>query len=611
MNSYKLHALFLVVGLVFQTTAAAQTVAPDDKRAGLTPELKQNALKLLSAVARESRQFNLAENRVRAQTIVADLMWESDEREARSIFQNALGELQNLVVDISLPEGLEMTSAEKSRQYALRYKLAELRKDLVLTLALRDSQAALTALAALKPKPFDEYDPLIANELELQVTAAIVKKAPDKSYAVAKEQLDANGITYQFVEALKNLHKKDSPLAANLGRDVLAKIKSLKIRVPSAAGNTAMTNTRTEIDFWQVSSFISAAAEMKRAAARDKTKKTVPVLTDAEMKELVELIANAFLKESNPAQYSISSAMPEISRFAPALAQRIRLKLGAEASRQLDKVIESNSYYYETKEKNADELAKIADVSAPDVRDNRYSYAAFKALEENDPEKAQAIAARIKDRKSYTYLFEQIQAAVPLAKARRGDLEEVRKILATLKTDQERVATLTELASALAAKGDNETAKTLLDESLQMMPALLRKQTDLESAAKLAGVYSVAAPERAFTIVESGIGQMNEYINSGIKLDEFYGNGAVEADELLFNAMNKQVLMYIPNSSDLLKNLGRADFDRTVSLADNFDRPEIRLFVRLRIVQSLLDENAAEKEKKDREQLTGDDDEMQ
>lgn len=603
----KQFAFLLVVWLVFQTTAAAQTTTNDIKRSELTPESKENALKLLAAVARETQQFNLPDNRVRAQAIVADLMWEHDEQTARSMFQNALGELQNLLVGINLPEGWEMTTTEKYAHYSKRYKFAQLRKDLILTLAVRDSQAALNALAALKIRLLDDYDPMNPSELELQITTAIVKKAPDKSYAVAKEQLDANGITYQFIETLKNLHKKDSKLAANLGKDVLAKIKNSQIRVPLATGNNTPANTPTEIDFWQVSSFISAAAEMNRTATRDKAKKMLPVLSDVEMKELVESIANAFLKTNNPAHYAIGSTMGEISRFAPALAQRIRLKLGAETARQLEKVIESNSYYYDSKEKNAEELAKIADVSALEVRDSRYSYAAYKALEENNPEKAQAIADRIKDRKNYAYLFEKIQADVPLAKARRGDLEEVRKILVTLKTDQERVATLTELASALAAKGEKETAKTLLDESLQMMPGLLRKQLDLESTAKIAGAYSVAAPEHAFTIVESGIGQMNEYINSGIKMDEFYAGGAVESDELLFNSMNKQVLMYIPNSSDLMKNLGRADFERTVSLADKFERPEIRLFVRLRIAQALLDADAVEKEKRERDQLVSED----
>jgi hypothetical protein len=57
----------------------------------------------------------------------------------------------------------------------------------------------------------------------------------------------------------------------------------------------------------------------------------------------------------------------------------------------------------------------------------------------------------------------------------------------------------------------------------------------------------------------------------------------------------------------LFKNLGRADFQRTVSLAEKFGRPEIRLYVRLKIVQALLDPNMAEKEKQARNQLVADD----
>lgn len=614
MILHKLSAFSLVVWLFFQTVATTPTPTPDLKKDELAPELKQNALKLLSSLARETQQFNLPENRVRTQIIVADLLWEHDEPAARAIFQNALTELQNLFGQLNAADG-EMDSSEQADNYTKRYSLAELRREYVLTLAPRDPQTALSALAALKTKTTEEYDPLGATELELQIASAIAKKDPDKAYALAKEQIAEDGITYQVVEALKDLHKKNSELAAKLGKDVLAKIKNAKIRTPSAASNVsnvATMNTNTanvsrsanvEIDFWQAASFVSAASELNRAAARDKEKKMVPLLNEAEMKELVDLIARAFLTERNPAPYSIMQVMPEIARYSPAQAQRIRLKIGAEAARQLDAMMESSSHYNGLSEKSADEIAQEAERAAPDIRDTRLSEAVYKALEENEPEKAQQIAARIKDRKSYGYLFEQIETALPLAKARRGDMEEVRKMLATLKTDAERIAALTELASAIAAKGDKETAKKLLDEALQMMPARLRKQTHLESAGKVAAVYASVAPDEAFRIVENGIGQMNEYINAGILLDEFYDYGSIEGDELLYNSMNRQALLHLPSSIDLMKNLARADFERAVNLADKFQRAEARMLVRLRIAQALLDADAAEKEKKLREQV--------
>ena len=606
---YKLYAFLLVIGLVFQTTVAAQTLQPEAKTEEvLKPELKEAALKLLASVASEAQQYGLPENRIRSQITIADMLWKHDEAQARTLFQNAYGDLQNMLASASLPEGIELNSTERNKQYSIRYRIMDLRREFVMTLARSDSEGALNALEGLKLAPIDDNDPLLAEDLGLKLTTAIVKKDPNKSYTVARQRLETLGVTYEFINALKELHKKDAPLAANLARDVIAKFKSLKIRVIAEDAKTvAPVDFKTEIDLWQVTSFVSAASEMNRQATREKSKKTAPLLTDAEMKELVEITAGAFLAERNPTQYAISQVMREIARYSPASAQRIRLKIGAEASQQMDKISESNTYYKDTKDKSADELAKIADVSAPEVRDSRYSFAAFKALDENEPEKAQAIAAHIKDRKNYVYLFERIEFALPLAKARRGDLEEVRRMLASLKTNQERIFTLTELASALAAKGEKETAKTLLDESLQMMPPILRKQQDLESTGRVAVAYSVAAPEQAFLIIENGIGQMNEYINSGIKLDDFYAAGAVESDELLFNTMNRQALLNVPNSFDLLKNLARADFERTVGLADKFERPEIRLFVRLRIAQALLDTKAAEKEDKQREQLVGDD----
>jgi hypothetical protein len=620
MILHKLYIFLFVAALVFQTTAFA---APTQKvkRAELTPELKQKAVELLSSVGNETAQFSLAENRVRAGTIVADLMWEHDESAARAIYQTIFAELKNMFGQIKPLVGEEATRNEQTRRFQDRYKLAELRKEYVLTLAAHDSQAALASLVALKTKLLEEsYDPLRPNDLELELAAAIAKKDPEKAYALAKEQLAAEGVTNSFVESLKNLHGKNSRLAADLGKDVLAKIKNAKIRVPSAGSSRSSSETnapvsaptsskQSEIDFWQAANFINAASEMNRRAARDKEKKMLPLLADAEMREACDLIARAYLNERRPVLQSIGQIMPEIIQYAPAQAQRIRSKIGAEGANEFDKFVEANSYYFGArKEKSFEELALDADRAAPDIRDQRYIYAANKALEEGEPEKAKEIAARIKDRRGYGFLFEQIEAALPLAKARRGDSAEVRKMLAALKTDHERIDALTELASAVAAKGDKETAKNLLDESLQMLPAPLKKHPDLQSAEKIAAAYSVVEPEHAFAIVENSIAQMNEYISAGIRLGKFFDVESIENGELLYDSVNRKALQHAPNSAVLLKNLARADFKRTVALADKFTRPEIRLLVRMRIAQALLKpEETSEKDKKMLERIKSED----
>ena len=634
MILHKLSAFSLVLWLLFQTTVAPVNKPAEIKPEELSPELKIKAVELLKAVARESQQFALPENRIRAQTLVADLMWEEDEKAARAMFQNALVELQNLFAAVADAGGVadEMKSAEQAELYGKRYALSELRREYVLTLAPRDPQTALGALQSLKSndnQPSEGYDPLSEQGLELQLAAAIAKKDPDKAYSLAKNQLK-DGISYQLVESLKDLYKKDSELAAKLSRDVLAKAKSVKIRTPSAnatnmsgnmsgttnisigttTGNTTMigdTNRPavTEIDFWQVSSFLSAVSDLNRQAARDKDKKLVPSLTESEMKELVELLGNAFLAERNPAPYALSSTMKDIARYSPALAQRIRARLGAEAVTQLESQVESSSYYTEKEGKTADELLAEAEKSGGEMRDTRLADAVWKALEEQDAEKAQTIASKIKDRKSYAYVFEQIETALPLAKARKGDLQEVRKILATLSTDTERINTIAELATTLAAKNDTEAAKKLLEEAVQLLPGRVKNQEQLTASLQVVYAYSLADPEQAFAMIENNIAQMNEIINAGVTLDEFYEYGSVENGELMFSAMNRHGLMHVPRATDLVKNLAKADFDRAANLAEKFGRPEIRLFVRLKLTQSLLDPKAAEREKTEREQAQG------
>lgn len=607
MIVHKIFAFLLVIGLIIQANAFAAT-AQNVKNGELTPELKQNALKLLSAVAREAQQFNLPENRVRARTIVADLLWEHDEQAARTVFQHALGELQNLLAGVNLPEDKVLTSSERGEQYARRYKLADLRRDLILSLAIRDAATAVKALGALKVKKFEDGDPLDAGELELQVAAEIAKKDADKAYALVKARFAAEGATHRFIQSLKDLHGRDSKLAARAARDVLARIKNSKIRSESGGENEseeAAETNRTEktVSFWQAALFVNTASELNRRAARDKEKKTLPLLAENEMKELVNFIAAAFLTAPDWKNFGISQVMPEIIEHAPAQAQRIRQKVGAKGSQQIDNTLESSAFYTALGEKNAEEMAKFAETAAPEKRDTYYAEAVSKALDEKEPEKAQAFAARIKDRKNYAYLFERIETALPLARARRGDQNEIRKILAGVKTDDERVAVLIEFAAALVAKSDRETAKELLEEALQTIPAALKRQTDLEMSAKVAAVYSAVAPEPAFLMVEGGIAQMNGIIGAGIRLGEFYRFDSSEIDELDFDSMSKQALLNAPQSAALLKNLAAADFERAVRLADKFERPEVRLFVRLRIVQSLLDAEASEKEKKAREQL--------
>lgn len=616
MLFYKLFILLIVVGLVSQTIClGAATVTPNDKRGEqLSPELKRNALELLSKVSLEIGQFKLAENRLRARIITADLMWEHDEAAARRVYQYAFKELRNLFGQIDKASGEKMSGDRETEHDLSRFRLVALRREYVLTLAKRDPALAVEALGALKTKKIEEWEPLVERLplLKFETATAIAAKDSNRAFAIYKEEIAANGITPPLGESFNGLHRKNSELTAKIFKEVFAIVKTAKISGFSPALNGTKTDAanskQTELEFWQVTAFLNAASKLKRRAEREKT--GVPPLAEAEIKELAKLLARAFLNTHNPEKNAINQAMTAITLYAPDQVRAIEQKVGAEGVLSYQTVMKSDEHYLWLEEKNADELAREAERSTndSDYRDLLYAEAARKALDANDAEKAQVFAARIKKRDNYKMLFQEIETAAPLAVARRGNEAEFRQLPARLKTKEKRLAVLLEFAAAVAARGEREAAKKLLDETERVMvtapppgepDAGETLESRMEIASKFAAVLIVVKPDEAFAGIETII----EAVNARIKRRKPSVDDSVAVKEMLYEAMERRLLLHAPETVEMLKNLARSDFERTVKLLDKFEDTEIRLFARLRLVQSLLDAAAAEKEKEARQRV--------
>ena len=602
-----------------ETVTAASKDTPeksaDSKKEDVSPEVKEKAVKLLVAVAQETQQFAAPRNRIRGQIFAANLLWEHDEPAARVLFQNALGELGELFNNLALTN----ESENEGENYSKRYAIGELRREFLLTLAAHDPKAALAALQTLRAQTVaskQEYDPLKDDELELQIASTVSKKDPQQAYELAAKNLK-DGITYSTTTTLSDLYKNNRELGAKLARDILAKIKASKIRpsTVSVNSNTTLTsnvnsgataaNASNFIDLSQVVQFMTTAEQLNRRTEPGKDKK-IPALTDGEMRELADFIGQSFNRQQAPEPWAIASVMPLITKYSPTAAQIIRRKLNPQQLQTLDTYSDAGGGFDDEHDtKTPDEMVADAEkLTAPTVRDARFAEAVHKALEQDDLEKAAEISDKIKDKTSYAYVFDELKTTAPLIKARHGDVAEVRKMLATIKNDDERVATLTELVVALAKRGDKEAAEKLMDEANQFLPARLKRKPNLETTLKIGSAYAQVQPERGFSLIENSIVQMNELIAAGLMIDEFYDYGTTDSDEVLFDAMERQGVLHATNAVATIKTLATVDFDRTVGLADKFARPEIRTFTRLKIAEALLDPEAVQHEKTLREQQT-------
>jgi hypothetical protein len=167
-------------------------------------------------------------------------------------------------------------------------------------------------------------------------------------------------------------------------------------------------------------------------------------------------------------------------------------------------------------------------------------------------------------------------------------MEQTRQMLSRLRTNEERVRALTELATAASAKGDKKAALALLDEARSMVGNRAKNITQLSAQLQLARVYARLDPSRSLLILEPIIDQLNELIGAGALLGGFFSEQFVKDDEIQLSAMNNFLSGFAGQFTGELKNLASADFDRTKAAADRFQRNEIRLMARLLIVQSIL-----------------------
>ena len=156
---------------------------------------------------------------------------------------------------------------------------------------------------------------------------------------------------------------------------------------------------------------------------------------------------------------------------------------------------------------------------------------------------------------------------------------------------------MTTLALPIAKSGDLKTASALMNEARSIYSGRMKNRRNLTSVFQMAQSYAFIEPAQSFGMLEANTQFFNEIINAAILLDEFNESGAMENDELRLDAVRRESYQNMPKGVELIKNLTAADFDRTVSLAEKFARPEIRFYARFRIADALLNPNAEENEK--------------
>ena len=290
----------------------------------------------------------------------------------------------------------------------------------------------------------------------------------------------------------------------------------------------------------------------------------------------------------------LQSLLPQIGQYLPARTAQVQQKLtetgqgGGNGGRQQI----GGDYGPLLRDGNADAILQTAANAPPQMQSMLYQQAAMKALNEGNPDRARQIANEHLDERQRTPLLQSIERREATRTAAAGNLEQARQALAKLRSDQERVELLTQMATAARQQNNPKLALQLLDEANDLLGKRAENYPQLETRASLARAYVEVAPERSGDTLETGIGQINDLLAAAALLNGFEVE-MFKDGELPMRGGGGDLNRMITTYGRALAVLARKDFARAEATADKFQRSDARLFARLAIAQGVLSEPPA------------------
>lgn len=622
----KLLLLLVVLGVAVVPVSAQEQPAPQQPAAEdqekQKAEREKNGYRLLDQVIDEAQSLRLPENRVRVQIAAADLLWDSNQGRARSLFATAVEGVAEL--------NRNQQNNNNRRGGGPPNRTFQLRQELVLAAARHDAQLAYQLLAATKPPAAIELDQNARNRMQLtpddnleQTLLGRVAALDPKLAATNAEQMMEKGTFPRTLpEVLYRLQEQDKDAAAKLADKTVAKLQASNLLTNNEAVSLAQSLLTTGPRLVETSA---------RPAPKDAIFRRGPVLPQSAYVSLLGTVVDLALKatpgtQGNPRQNAavndtlpmgrrvqvlgpgnpqspptdaqleqygarrllagIQMVLPSIDQYLPSKAAAVRQKLAEVGlSTNLQMMNLAQTFSATQGNPSADTLVQAAAAAPAQMQPRLYQQAAYKALEEGDTNRARQIATEHLQAGARDALIQRVDFRELAQKADGARLSDIRQVIAAAQTDADKLDLLLQFARD-AQKVNPKLSLQLLDEAKQITSRRATSYDQFEQQFRVARGFAAIDSARSFEVLEPVVGQLNELLAAAAVLNGFEvnlfrdGEMSMQAGSGLTSMVNR--------FGQELAQLAVSDLERSETLAGRFQFPEPRIMTRLAIVQGLL-----------------------
>ena len=559
----------------------------EELQAGKNQEVvKAKGVALLVQTSQTFQELRRPQTRAGFQIKAAQLLWNSDEKRASKLMEQAIDSVKEFIASI-----------DPDQDYYESFQLAmQLRREVIEVLTTHDPEMALSFLRATRTlsTPDEMQIRGLGNqelELELALVGQIAATDPKRAFQMAEDTLK-RGYPSTLVDTLYRLRSKEPELAAKLAHDIAVKLANEKLmRHPEAA--------------YLMMGFLHLVRAGRRTqpGGGDEPPKT-NLISDEEYRALLqnatsEALAyslpgiNIYSPERNTAQNLLNMLKElgaELERNVPGSAAAVEKKFGELNNQNAGQSAALQQSQAAITSGTVDSALEAVNQAPREVRDQLYQQIANKAAAAGDVTRAQQIITdhvgnAMQRQQSLKNLNQQaIRGAIA-----RGKIDEALRILSNFRPARERAQILSQIVNQVGPGQKKATALLYLEQARSILgpSPQAEDQEQMRALFEIGRAFSRYDSNRAFEIVEPLVDQFNEISESAVTLNGF-GQKYYQDGELI--TTNGNAVAEAGNQlATALASLAMANFERAKTAADRIHPTDARIHAYLTIAQQTIE----------------------
>jgi hypothetical protein len=567
--------------VLFILLVSAAAVAQPDEDAAKEKIARLNAI--LEETLADVQNLRLPENRAVFYARIGNLMWPQDNKRARSLFQNAATELVNAQ---NLAESKRAADAVYG-SYSELLQGGTTRQHILNLIASRDAELALELLVRTRPSTVQqalERNPeksrklnshhqnnahLAQNEsyMEQNFYRMAAEQSPERAVKILKESL-SKGLSNDSFNQLHRLAEKDDAAAAEMGSQVIDKLLR----------SSYMLEEQPNYPNIQLTQAILNHHMSRQNGDGNKLK-----FDDAQVRALASRFISTYVNDQRVAGAIGHSIQPIAEKFQPSSVEQIK-KVTTRMYPQTG-VSDLDAAYQKLmqSETTVQQMLAEADKFPVSTRRQIYQTASNKLLGQGDSQGARDILTEYFAEDDYTISNFDQQHVWNLIN--QGKFAEAERAIDGL-PPQNRLHFLVNLANSVFHRDQKENrayALALLGKARQLINEKPENTHEMGLLMQVIGGYSQIDPAEAIRLYEGVIPKVLELIDAAAILNGFQVNSNVREGEFLM--LHGDPFSQYGGNPSMIGSFSRSDFDRTMNLIDSFSRKEMRISLRLQMLE--------------------------